>query len=106
DTPCARGRAGSAADAEGVRSLRLYGAPSEPGHHAPHAARSGLGRRLAGAAGIPARFHGAAAEEAGARSVEPEASGDRAVGGLPLQPERLTPAVHPGRAAAARLRRP
>ena len=58
-------------------------------HHAPHAARSGLGRSVAGAAGVPARLHGTAAQEARTRSVEPAIPGDRAVGRLSVQSERL-----------------
>ena len=61
----------------------------EPRHHAPHAARSGLGRGVAGAARVPARLHGAAAEEARARSLEPALPRDRAVGRLSVQSERI-----------------
>ena len=60
----------SAADAEGVRSLRVLRAAPEQGHHAPDAARGRVGRGIAGAARVPARVHGPAAQEARARSVE------------------------------------
>ena len=48
------------------------------------------GRSIAGAARVSACVHGTAAEDAGARPVEPEVSRHRTVGRLPLQPSRVT----------------
>ena len=78
------------ADAEGVRSVRLHGEAPEPGADARRAARGGVGPGVAGAARIPARLHGAAAQEARAGSVEPPLSGDGAVGRVPVQSEGVT----------------
>src|SRR6185436_1964613 len=73
---------------------------SEPRADAPDAARSGVGRGVAGAAGIPARLHGAAAQEARTGSVQPAIPRHRTVGGVSLQPERV--AVRAADAAAHR----
>src|SRR6266699_4121442 len=48
-----------------------------------------MGRGVAGTAGVSARLHGPAAQEAGAGSLEPAVSRHRAVGGLPVQPQWL-----------------
>ena len=55
-----------------------------------HAARSGVGRSVAGAAGVPARVHGAAAQEARTGSVEPALPRHRAVGRISIQSTRVT----------------
>ena len=60
------------------------------------AARSRVGRGVAGTAGVPARLHGTAAQEARARSVESAVSGHRAVGGLSVQSEGVTAVSWPG----------
>src|SRR5438105_9454594 len=53
-----------AADAEGVRPVRLPGAAAQSRHRAPASARGRLGRHGGRAPGVPARVHGAAAKEA------------------------------------------
>jgi CheY-like chemotaxis protein len=79
------GGQGSPADTEGVRPVRLHGAASEPRHHASHAARSGVGRSVAGTTGVLARVHGPIAQEARTGSLQPAIPGHRAVGRLSIQ---------------------
>ena len=61
----------------------------ESGADACGAARSGVGAGVAGTARVSACLHGAAAQEAGAGSVESALSRHRAVGRISIQPARI-----------------